>query len=127
MSNMDIKPRFEVEKITGKFYRTVMKIDEDVREITGASGVTRKVVTRNMKPVREEYTEAYMVYFPQGHSIRVAADDEEQLRRLGILEPQPFVDMNSGEIVPVGAQQTLKSLVAAKTRNRGDRDITLEG
>lgn len=124
--NMDIKPRLEAEKITGEFYRTVMTFEEDVREITGASGVTRKVVTRTMKPVREKYTEAYMIYYPQGHSIRVAADDEDQLRRLGVLEPQPLVDMNSGEVVPQSGITSLKSLVTAKTRNRG-RDMVLEG
>ena len=41
-----------------------------------------------------------MIYFPQGHSMFVAADDEDQLRRIGVLEQPRLVDMNTGEEVP---------------------------
>ena len=123
----DVKPWQQAKKITGEFYRTIMKIEEDVKEITNAAGVTRKVVTRKMVPTKERFTEAYMLYFPQGHSIRIPADDEDALRRLGVLEPQPLVDMNTGELVPQSMQQDLESLVSSKTRNRGERRADIGG
>ena len=47
---------------------------------------TSQLITRKIVPKQEVFTEGYMIYFPQGHSMFVAADDEEQLRRIGVLE-----------------------------------------
>lgn len=116
--NVDIQPRFQAERVTGTFYRTIINIEEVVREVPDGKGGVRKMITRSLKPTRVEYNDAYEIYFPQGHSIRVPADDEATLRRIGVLEEPGFVDMNSGETVPVGHALTPKQIVARKTRSR---------
>lgn len=113
---IDFKPAFQVEKVTGKFTRTVMHIEEDVRDVGPLKN--KQIIARKMMPIVEEFTEGYMIYFPQGHSMFVAADDEEQLRRIGVLERPYTVDMNSGEIVPDTFHLTPKEIVERKQANR---------
>ena len=114
--NLDFKPAFQAEKITGNFFRMVMHIEEDVRKI-GPLG-NKEVITRKLVPKREEFTDAYMVYFPQGHSLFIAADDEDQLRRIGVLAQPKLVDMNTGEEVPDNLNLTPKEIVERKQNNR---------
>jgi hypothetical protein len=114
MSGIDFKPSFQVEKITGEFHRMVMHIEEDVREVGPLKD--KKIISRKLVPKREVFTEAYMVYFPQGHSLFIPADDEEQLRRIGVLEQPRMIDMNSGEEVPGNYVMTPKELVEARTK-----------
>lgn len=113
---LDFKPAFQVEKVTGNFKRVVMHIEEDVREVGPLKN--KQIIARKMRPVEETFTEGYMVYFPQGHSILIAADDEEQLRRVGVLEQPHMVDMNSGEVVPASFHLTPKEIVQRKEMNR---------
>ena len=113
---IDFKPSFQAEKITGKFVRTVIHIEEDVREVGPLKN--KQIIARKMMPVQEEFTEGYMIYFPQGHSMFVAADDTEQLQRIGVLEQPRMVDMNSGEIVPDNYNLSPKEIVARKQNNR---------
>lgn len=47
-----------------------------------------------------EDMDCYMVYFPQGHSIRVTSF--ERLKELGYDKKPRMVDMNTGDIVDVG-------------------------
>jgi len=115
-SNMDFKPAFQAEKVTGTFWRMVMHIEEDVRKV-GPLG-NKEVITRSLVPKKEEFTDGYMIYFPQGHSLFVAADDEEQLKRIGVLEPPRLVDMNSGEEVPADIALSPKEIVERKQNNR---------
>lgn len=118
MSGTDIKPAFQAEKVTGRFTRTVMQIQEDVREVGALKD--KKIITRKLVPVTEEFTEGYMIYFPMKHSLFVAADDVEQLRRIGVLETPPLVDMNSGEIVPESYSLSPKEMVQqAEIRSKG--------
>lgn len=116
MPQLNIKPAFQAEKITGNFKRTVMVIEEDVRMIGPLKD--KSVITRTMKPVIQEYNEAYMIYFPQGHSIMVAADDTEQLMRIGVLDDPKMVDMETGEEVPANYNLTPKEIVQRSERNR---------
>jgi hypothetical protein len=113
---LNIKPAFQAEKLEGKFKRTVIKIEEEVREV-GATG-DKRIITRKLVPVQEEYDGAYMVYFPQGHSIRIAADDVQQLQRIGVLADPGYVDMNTGEVIPPEFNLSPKDIVERKTRNR---------
>ena len=115
-STLDFKPAFQVEKLSGKFTRMVMHIEEDVRSV-GPLG-NKQVITRKKVPKQEEFTSAYMVYFPQGHSLFIAGDDEEQLRRIGVLEQPRLVDMNSGEEVPADIALTPKEIVERSQNNR---------
>lgn len=116
MPALNIKPAFQAEKITGNFKRTIMHIAEDVRMIGPLKD--KSIITRTMKPVVEEFTEAYMIYFPQGHSILVAADDTEQLMRIGVLDDPKMVDMESGEVVPDDYNLMPKEIVQRKEHNR---------
>jgi len=129
MAEVDIKPAFQAEKITGHFTRTVIHIQEDVRQVGALKD--KAIITRKMVPVVEEFTEGYMVYFPQKHSVFIAADDTEQLRRVGILEEPPLVDMASGEVVPRDYNLSPKELVQrSEVRSRGRSTgglATLEG
>ena len=115
--SMDIKPAFQAEKVTGNFFRMIMDITEDVR-LVGNGSVEKKVITRKMVPRKEMFTEGWMIYFPQGHSMFVAADDTEQLQRIGVLEQPAYVDMNSGEVVPANLHLSPKEIVERKQHNR---------
>jgi hypothetical protein len=115
-SSLDFKPAFQAERITGKFTRMVMHIEEDVRKV-GPLG-EKSVITRKLVPKQEEFNDAYMVYFPQGHSLFIAGDDEEQLRRIGVLEQPRMVDMNSGEEVPMDIALSPKEIVERSQLNR---------
>ena len=114
----NVKPAFQAELVKGNFRRTIMSIEENVREVTGSTGITRKIVSRKLKPVVEEFTEAYDIYFPQGHSIRVRADDRAQLERIGVFGPPPLVDMETGEVIGQDKSMSPKQIVMAKTRSR---------
>jgi hypothetical protein len=114
--NLDFKPAFQAERVTGKFTRMVMHIEEDVRSV-GPLG-NKQVITRKLVPKQEEFTEGYMIYFPQGHSMFIAADDEEQLQRVGVLGQPRVVDMNSGEEVPADFALTPKEIVQRAQNNR---------
>ena len=113
---IDFKPAFQVEKVTGKFTRMVMHIEEDVREVGPLKN--KQIIARKLTSVEEQFSEGYMVYFPQGHSIFVAADDTEQLQRIGVLDRPYLVDMNSGEVVPDQLHLSPKEIVARKEANR---------
>lgn len=115
-SNADFKPAFQAEKISGKFMRMVVHIEEDVRKV-GPLG-NKEVITRKLVPKKEEFSEGYMIYFPQGHSLFVAADDQEQLDRIGVLGQPRLVDMNSGEEVPATMSLTPKEMVERAQNNR---------
>lgn len=115
-ATIDFKPAFQCEKVTGKFFRTVMVIEEDIREIGPLKN--KQVISRKLVPKREEFSEGYMIYFPQGHSMFVAADDEAQLQRIGVLEQPVMVDMNSGDIVPANHALSPKEIVERKQLNR---------
>jgi hypothetical protein len=117
MPQLDPKPEFQAERVTGKFRRQITDIIEDVKIVNGHNG-ERKIITRKMSQRWEEFNDGYYIYFPQGHSIFVAADDEEQLQRIGILNDPRLVDMESGEIIPENYALTPKEIVERKTRNR---------
>lgn len=113
---IDFKPSFQVEKLTGNFTRMIMHIEEDIREVGPLKN--KQIIARKLTRKVEEFTEGYMIYFPQGHSIFVAADDQEQLDRIGVFGRPQTVDMNSGEVVPDSFAMTPKEIVENKQRNR---------
>jgi len=117
MSGMlNIKPAFQVEKLEGTFTRTVMVIEEDVRKV--GPNQDKSLIIRKLVPKKEQYQDAYMIYFPQGHSIHVASDDVEQLQRIGVFNKPDYVDMNTGEVVPVNLDLSPKEIVERKTHVR---------
>jgi len=114
--SLDFKPAFQVEKVTGDFTRVVMHIEEDVRHVGPLKD--KAIIARKLVPKVEHFNEGYMIYFPQGHSMFVAADDEDQLRRIGVLESPSMVDMNSGEVLPANYALSPKEIVERKQFNR---------
>ena len=113
---LNVKPQFQVEKVTGKFKRTVMHISEDVRMIGPLKD--KAIITRKMEPIEEEFTEGYMIYYPQGHSMFIAADDTDQLMRVGVTQDPKLVDMETGELVPDSFNLSPKEIVERHERNR---------
>jgi len=114
---VDIQPEFQVEWVEGNFTRTVTFLEETTTTKMVA-GVERQYTTRKMVPKPDTFTKAVMIYYPQGHSIMVAADDTEQLIQLGVTKDPRLVDMESGDLVPEGYNLTPKEIVARKERNR---------
>jgi hypothetical protein len=126
MAELNIMPAWQAERVSGKFTRDVTRIVEDVRVINGANG-ERKIITRTLKKDKEEFTEAVMLWFPQGHSMLIAADDHEQLIRLGVMADPKLVDMESGEIAPPSYHMTPKDVVEASQNVRRRNTTTIGG
>tara|TARA_R100001594_G_scaffold22817_1_gene44311 strand:- start:6393 stop:6731 length:339 start_codon:yes stop_codon:yes gene_type:complete len=77
----NVKPAYIVQRIEGKVKHTTAKPKE-----TGGFDYTEK-----------QEPGGYMVYLPNGDSLRVRTDGE--LQRLGFDSPANLVDMDSGEVV----------------------------
>lgn len=125
-----VMPAFEAEKVTGEFYRTVIHIEKIEKRVGKDGEIIR--YERRLVPYKEKYTEAYDVYFPQKHSVRIAADNAEELGRLGIIDSPPLVDMSTGDIVDGNNYTTSpkalveQSLVRSRGRKIGGL-ATLDG
>ena len=104
---------FEVEKLPGTVVVTKRKF---VKAKDGA----QKFITEEV-----EVPAGYMVYFPQGHSIRVF--NEAELTRLGLNDKAGYVDMDTGERVDAEDAVSLKDLVASRTQDvrRGEVEVEL--
>jgi hypothetical protein len=113
---LDIRPEFQVEEVVGKFKIPITTLERDVRTVgfNNEKSITVNKMTHGTRTVEK----GYMLYFPQGHSMFIAADDTEQLERLGVFQKPRQVDMSSGELVPEDFDLTPKELVARSERNR---------
>jgi len=106
---------FEVEKLEGE-------VDEVVHEVR-RDPVTNKFLGFERKT--NKVPAGFMVYFPQGHSMRVGT--EEKLRELGFAGRSGFIDMETGEAVEdAGNLRSLKEYVASKTVKRVRRGAMME-
>lgn len=117
MATVDIQPEFQVEAVTGNFTRNITVIKEThlSRLVNGVEKIT---TVRKLEKVVDTFTDGFMLYYPQGHSLFVAADDHEQLMQLGVTRDPKYVDMESGEVVPENYHLSPKEIVARKERNR---------
>lgn len=113
---LDIRPSFQVEEVRGKFVLPITVIERDVKTV----GFSNEKSITVLKMVHKTRTvdHGYMLWFPQGHSMFIAADDTEQLQRLGVHQGPVNVDMNSGEVVPEDYDLTPKEIVQRAERNR---------
>jgi len=111
MPQRNIKPRFEVHPINRMVTETHYRRTED--------GVNEAY------SVQVPY--GYDVYFPAGHSIRVRTDEEMQ--RLGFMDPPDLIDMDSGDVVgqsqPVSLQQVVMRRAAGATNARKRRQADM--
>jgi len=97
MSEVNLKPRFEVHKLEGKAIRPIAspKADKEGKLLGGFDYEDREVDA------------GWMVYFPSGSSIRIWT--EEELERQGFNENPTLVNMETGdETAPMGGS-SLKS------------------
>lgn len=113
---LDIRPEFQVEEVTGKFKLPITVLERDVKTVgfNNEKSITVNKLTHKTRTVEK----GYMLYFPQGHSMFIAADDTEQLERLGVFNKPRQVDMSSGELVPEDFALTPKEMVSRSERNR---------
>lgn len=93
----NVQPKFEVEVLEGKVDRVMTSFEDG-----------------QLKTETIEEDAGYMVYFPQGHSIRVR--NYTELKRMGLHTAPGLVDMESGEEVQAPQTRSLKSLVDSKTK-----------
>lgn len=96
----DIRPRFEVHKLEGDVDRAKYNKDKDGKLV--------------LETVKEPA--GWMVYFPNGSSIRVRT--EQEMMRCGFMEPSPLVDMESGDIIPQQQTNPLKRRSEQVTHSR---------
>ncbi len=97
----NIRRAFQVESLKGKVKTTITEVEK----LENGSSVFHK---------REvEAPAGFMVYFPQGHSIRV--ESQEQLERLGFAGHSGMVDMDTGDFVEDASPTDLKSVVERAT------------
>jgi hypothetical protein len=81
--------------------------------------INRSYMDKETKSLQQEKVwveqDMYMVYFPQGHSIRV---DKAELVRMGYHVKPRLVDMNTGDVVDTGGDPY-------DLDNTGDADVEL--
>lgn len=109
---------FQVERITGDFVRTIMSIEETPSSRI-INGIERVSVVRKLTPVRDEFHDAFMIYYPQGHSIFVAADDIAQLMQLGVILNSDEGFDNASEVPDTFSALSPKEAVLKAERKRG--------
>jgi hypothetical protein len=112
----NVKPRFEVHKLEGTAKRRIAttkyilndkgepKLDKDGDKML-AGGFTYEDV---------DHDAGWMVYFPNGASIRVWT--KEEMDRQGFLGEPELVDMNTGDTVEPVQAQNLKARSEQKER-----------
>ena len=114
----------QVERVTGKFKLPQSYIESESKEYTKPNGDTFTRSTNKIVHGEREVTEGYMVYFPRGHSIFVAMDDTDTIKRLQLDQGEvPLVDYSGegGIIQGNGTVRTPKQAVAASLARRGGR------
>lgn len=116
MTKLNIQQEFQVERVSFPVELPITRIRYEAMP-TGHDGESTKRVMRMEHGTRVS-TDGYMIYYPQGHSNYVPADDVDQLRRIGVFRDPRLVDMETGEEVPEGFGMTPKEIVARKERNR---------
>lgn len=105
-----LRPQYQVEPLEGKRKKRIVRIVAKKDEDTGK-------IAREFVFDEKEVPAGYMVYFPQGHSIRVS---EEELVRLGFKEDPDLVDMSTGDVLPAQKQVSLKELTKRRTKPSRD-------
>lgn len=103
---MKLLPKFQVVEIDKDrpFRQTKYRVVFDYEEVTLDDGRTiKRKVEGSGKLVSENITThgGYLVYFPNGNSIRV--EDDAQMERLGLNKQGGFVDGDTGDDVPMDA------------------------
>lgn len=121
MQHAVVRPAFEVHKLRGKVRREIVQV---LREPDVIDPKTKIVLQRGKYIGMERTTHledaGYMVYFPQGHSLRMS---HEELVRNGFHNTADMVDMETGERIVPDRPMTLKDMVEGRTRRRVAIDL----
>ena len=111
-----IKPRYEVHKLEGTATRRIatpkVQLDDKGKVVLDKDGNSKLLGGFTYEDT--EVDAGYMVYFPNGSSIRIW--DEEELKRNGFDTPASLIDMETGEGVPTPEHTSLKSRSEQKER-----------
>jgi hypothetical protein len=112
----EVKPRFEVHKLTGTGARKIAspttQLDEKGKPVLDKDGLPK--LLGGFTYADKEVDAGWMVYFPNGSSIHVWT--KEEMERQGFLESPTLIDMESGEGVPTPDHQSLKDRAEQKER-----------
>ena len=102
--NTNVKPRYEVHKLSGKAAKKIAKPKVD--------GKGKLLGGFDYEDV--EVDAGWMVYFPNGSSIRVWT--EEEMKRQGFLSDATLVNMETGDDMGPSNNKSLKSHSEQKER-----------
>lgn len=115
---LDVRPRFEVEKLDGNIrkrfvrYRSTDKPIETIKDDDG-NIVSTKTKRAFIREETEELVPAgYIVYTARGDSFHIQT--KEQLQRLGLATSPGLVDMETGESIPDFQPTSLKHRAQAR-------------
>lgn len=107
---------FQIERVKGSFKFPVTNITSTDRIVYGPDGKERRIPQRNYEFGYRDADEAFMVYFPQGHSICLDVNDKAALERYGLTKEAEAADFS--ELIPsddaANLPKTPKQIVAAR-------------
>lgn len=63
-----------------------------------------------------EHPGGWMVFFPQGHSVRI--DSEDVMRKQGFFNRSGLIDMDTGEPVEESGEMDLEQMIIAREASR---------
>jgi|APSaa5957512535_1039671.scaffolds.fasta_scaffold258958_1 hypothetical protein len=116
MNQPNIRPRFEAHKLEGTAIRRIAKptvqLDDKGNPVLDAQGQSKLLGGFTYENV--EHDAGWMVYLPNGSSIRIWT--EEEMIERGFLNKPDLIDMESGEIVPSPDPTSLKARSEQKER-----------
>jgi hypothetical protein len=107
--NVQVKPRFEVHKLDGTGVRRIaspkVKLDDKGKPKLDDKG--NSILLGGFEYEDKEVDAGWMVYFPNGSSIRVWT--KEEMERQGFLSEVTLVNMETGDDMGPATNTSLKS------------------
>ena len=112
----NIKVRFEVEKLDGKAIRKIatpkVQLDDKGKPKKDRDG--NSILLGGFDYHDMEVDAGWMVYFPNGSSIRIW--NKEEMVRQGFLEEADLVNMETGDLMGKSSNTSLKARSEQKQR-----------
>ncbi len=119
MLNKNVKPAYEVKALPNTFVTERKSFEREMKD---------KKPTGRLVPTTKKVAGGFMIFFPQGHSLRVC---ESELKRLGLNESPDSVDMENGIVYRAGQERardaSLEEMVSRRTKQtRGGAQVSSE-
>lgn len=106
----NVKPRYQVEKLPGTAIRRIaspkVRLDDKGKPVLNDKG--QSILLGGFDYEDKKVDAGWMVYFPNGSSIRVWS--EEEMARQGFDLPPDLVDMDNGELKGSTEQVSFKAI-----------------